>query len=59
MQKPAVSTYLLNSNPNGQMDKVAPNYLRHALVKFDTDPRPFDTPWHEFCCDLGTVIDPT
>jgi hypothetical protein len=41
------------------MYKMAPNYLRHALVKFDTEPRPFDTPWHEFCRDLGTTINPT
>jgi hypothetical protein len=41
------------------MDKVATNYLRHALVKFDTKPRPFDMPWHGFCRDPDRVTYPT
>jgi hypothetical protein len=35
------------------MDKVATNYLRHALVKFGTEPKPFDMPWHDFLSRLG------
>jgi hypothetical protein len=46
-----------NSKPKSPNIKVAPNFLEHALVKFELKQKPFDTILAQF--DLGTRLSNT
>ena len=48
---------LQNSKPKCPNIKVAPNFLEHALVKFELKQKPFDTILAQF--DLGTRLSDT
>jgi hypothetical protein len=41
-------THFQTSNPHSPINKVAPNYHRNPLVKFENKPNPFDMIWHGF-----------
>jgi hypothetical protein len=38
-----------------QLTKRKPNYPRHTSEKFETNPEPFDTIWHQFCRGLNSA----
>jgi hypothetical protein len=43
-----------NSNPHDPNIKVAPNYLEHALAKFEKESQPLTRSWHGFTSGCGS-----